>query len=445
MRIAILGYGDQGRSAYEYWAEGNDITICDAHQPANLPAGVKTQLGENYLKGLDQFDLLIRTPSLYPQDIVLANQEVADILDKVTSVTNEFFKVCPSKNIIGVTGTKGKGTTSTLIALMLEAAGKRVHLGGNIGTPPLDMLKNGIQPDDWVVLELANFQLIDIDYSPAIGVCLMVAPEHLDWHSDVEDYVAAKQVMFTRQTAGDLAVYNANNELSKKVVDVSPARKLGYDVPRVGAEPRLVEAANVSTGTIYMQEIPVCPIDKVVLRGRHNLENICAAASAVWDIVEAKPAPLAQVIQTFQGLEHRLEFVREVDGVKFFDDSFGTTPETAIVAIQAFTEPKVVILGGSDKGASYDVLAQTVMQNDVRAVVLIGKTAPAIEASLRKSGYSNIHHGGNIMPEIVAKARSLAQSGDVVLLSTACASFDMFKNYKDRGEQFKRDVNYLIP
>ena len=186
MKIAILGYGLQGKSAYEFYnSPDNDITICDPVLPDNLPQGAKTQIGENYLKRLDAFDLIVRSPIVHPRDIVADNSP--EILEKVTSNTNEFLKQCPTKNVIGVTGTKGKGTTATLVAKLLEGLGLRVHLGGNIGTPPLDLLKDNIADDDWVVLELANFQLIDLKYSPHIAVCLTVEPEHLDWHSDVDE------------------------------------------------------------------------------------------------------------------------------------------------------------------------------------------------------------------------------------------------------------------
>src|SRR3989344_3909032 len=183
MKIAILCFAAEGRAAFEYWnLNGNEITICDQNTATEVPEGLQTQLGKDYLKNLNRFDLLVRTPNLHPGDITTANPDAQDILNKVTSVTNEFFRVCPTKNIIGVTGTKGKGTTSTLIAKMLEAADKRVHLGGNIGIPLLELLKNNIQIEDWVVIELSSFQLIDLKHAPHTAVCLMVAPEHLDWH-----------------------------------------------------------------------------------------------------------------------------------------------------------------------------------------------------------------------------------------------------------------------
>jgi UDP-N-acetylmuramoylalanine--D-glutamate ligase len=441
MKVAILGYGSQGRAALRYWSGlGHKVTICDANKAIELPAGVDSKLGSDYLTGLHEFDLMVRTPGLHPRDIVDANPDHPEILSRVTTVTNEFMRICPAK-IMGVTGTKGKGTTSTLIARMLEAADKTVHLGGNIGIPPLDMLENGIQPDDWVVLELANFQLIDLQHSPAIGVCLMVVPEHLNWHIDMEDYITAKQGLFRHQSPDNLSVYNANNAHSKQVASVSPARKLAYDVPlSVGVAPQTRQAAYVLNETIYMQQTAICPVENVALLGRHNLENICAAISAVWEISGRNIAAIAHVIASFTGLEHRLEFVREIEDVRYYDDSFGTTPETAIVAMKAFNEPKVVILGGSDKGASYDELAQAVVQNNVRAVVTIGETGPAIAEALKTAGYDKVHPGGETMAKIVTAAHVLTQPGDVVLLSTGCASFGLFKNYKDRAEQFKKTV-----
>jgi UDP-N-acetylmuramoylalanine--D-glutamate ligase len=428
MKIAILGYGAQGRSAYEYWSEGNEITVCDSNEQVALPEGVDQQLGADHLKGLDRFDLIVRSPIVHPRDIVAANFPA--VLDKVTTVTNEFFRVCPTKNIIGVTGTKGKGTTSTLITKLLEADGRTVHLGGNIGIPPLDMLKNDIQPDDWIVLELANFQLIDLRHSPHIAVCLMVAPEHLDWHADEAEYFAAKSQLFARQTETDIAIYFAPDENSKRIASGGPARKLPYF-----AEP----GALVQDGFITIGGQRICDTAELKLLGRHNWQNVCAAVTAAWQVTQNIEAA-KRVLTTFSGLEHRLELVRELDGVRYYDDSFGTAPETAIVAIQAFSEPKVLILGGSDKGADYGELAKVIAESNVRKILLIGEQAARIGTALKAVGVTDTIPGGADIETIVATARAQAQPGDVVLLSPACASFDMFKNYKDRGEQFKRAV-----
>jgi UDP-N-acetylmuramoylalanine--D-glutamate ligase len=431
MKIAILGFGAQGQSAYDYWQVGNQITICDQNEQIAAPAGVETQLGKQHLNDLDQFDLIVRSPIVHPNDIVTANSP--DILAKVTTVTNEFFKVCPSKNIIGVTGTKGKGTTSTLIAKMLEATGKQVHLGGNIGTPPLDLLKNDIKPDDYVVLELANFQLIDIKYSPHIAVCLMVVDEHLDWHKNSDEYITSKQQMFRWQTINDVAIYYGLNNYSQHIASVSPGSKIPY-MKHPGAD--------VIENKVTIDGQTICAVSEIKLLGKHNWQNVCAAVTAVRQITQDIKT-IRSVLGTFQGLEHRLEFVREVEGIKYYDDSFGTTPETAKVAIEAFTQPKVVILGGSDKGADFNELAQAVKDSNVKKAVLIGYTAGQIKTALEQIGYENVVDGGKDMQTIVAAAKAQAQPGDVVLLSTGCASFDMFKNYKDRGEQFSQVVREL--
>lgn len=449
MNIALLGYDTQGRAAFEYWNTGdNQLTICDQNTAVKAPEGAKTKLGESYLEGLGEFDLLVRTPGLHPRDIVAANPDTPNILDNVTTVTNEFLRVCPTSNVVGVTGTKGKGTTSTLIAKILEASGKRVHLGGNIGIPPLDLLKNDIQTDDWVVLELANFQTIDIAYSPHISVCLMMVAEHMNWHADMPEYVDAKRQLFLQQREHDLMVYNADNHYSIDIARSSRAAKMWYSgrqrsaEEQINAEDKQV-GAYVQNGIIYVGDVEICRTSEIALLGEHNWQNVCAAIAATWEVIGQNLTAIRSVVTTFKGLEHRLEYVATHNDVRYYDDSFGTTPETAIVAIRAFKEPKVVILGGSDKGASYDELAQTVADSNVRHAVLIGETAPAIEQALRRAGFTDITPGGDSMSEIVNKAKLLAAAGDVVLLSTACASFDMFANYKDRGEQFHKAVNAL--
>lgn len=435
MKVAILGYGSQGEAAFAYWSKpGNQLTICDQNALANVPKVAAAQLGNDYLKNLEKFDLLVRSPSLHPRDIVAANGGDESILTKVTTVTDEFLKVCPTQNIIGVTGTKGKGTTSTLIAKMLEAAGKKVHLGGNIGTPPLDLLKAGIKPGDWVVLELANFQLIDLKHSPPIAVCLMVVPEHMDWHKDMNEYVTAKQQLFRWQTKDNTAVYFAGSDYSKRVASVSPGKHLPYFQP---------PGAFVQDEQIVIDHRPICSVHELKLLGKHNWQNACAAATATWQIVKDVEA-IKSVLTSFSGLEHRLELVREIGGVRYYNDSFGTTPEAAIVAIKAFKEPKIVILGGSSKGASYEQLAKTVAKENIKNVIIIGETGPAIANALFEQGYTNIIEGARSMPEIVQQAHQLAQKGDVILLSTACASFDMFKNYEHRGEEFKKAVLALV-
>lgn len=431
MKIAIIGFGLEGQAAYDYWHGENEITICDQNPNITVPEGVATQLGPDYLANLDRFDLIVRSPFVRPDSLIAANS--VDIVPKVTSNTNEFLRVCPSRNIIGITGTKGKGTTSSLVARILEAAGFRVHLGGNIGVAPLQLLKADIKPDDYVVLELSNFQLIDLKQSPHIAACLMIAPEHLDWHTNDQEYYAAKQQLFRWQAPEDVAVYYSANARSTEIAGVGAAVKIPYgEVP----------GAHVADDNVVIDDQIICRTDELKLLGKHNQQNVCAAVTVAWNVTHDVQA-IHEAVTSFSGLEYRLEPVRTVKGVTYYNDSFGTTPETAIVAIQAFDQPKVVILGGSDKGASYDELARTVAEANIRKVLLIGDQASRIQAALEQAGVTNFQPGGDTMTEIVNTAASVAQSGDVVLLSTGCASFGMFKNYKDRGNQFKSTVQSL--
>jgi UDP-N-acetylmuramoylalanine--D-glutamate ligase len=443
MNVAILGYGVDGESAAKHWRKkGDQITICDQKDGLQIPDFATAKLGVDYLKNLDQFDLLVRSPGLHPREIIEANPQTPNILDKVTTCINEFFEHC-SAPIIGVTGTKGKGTTCTLIHKILLEAGSHAHLGGNIGTVPLDFLDD-VNENSWVVLELSNFQLIDFKYAPQTSVCLMLVPEHQDWHQNIREYFDAKQNLFIHQTEENYTVYNANNEVSKRVSGVSKGTKIAYDVPEVGQDPVITDGAYVLGEFVFMGDTNVCDTSKVALLGRHNLENICAAIAATWQIIDGNVVAIQKVVYEFSGMEHRLEFVRELNGVKYYNDSFATTPESTIAAVRSFKEPKVIILGGHDKGIPfYDVVSEIVKSN-IRKVVIIGETGEKLIELLVRGGFEDkIALGGNTITEIVKVAKDAAEPGDVVLLSTACASFGLFKDYKDRGNQFKSAVNLL--
>lgn len=432
MNIAILGFDTEGRSSYEYFlAQGHELTILDQDLTKVVPTAAAAVLGPDYLADLSRFDLVVRTAGLPPRLIFAANPDLDPA--KVTTQVNEFFKVCPTKNTIGVTGTKGKGTTSTLVTQMLQAAGLDVQLAGNIGLPALDILPQ-LSADSWVVLELSSFQLSDCRYSPHIAVCLMVQPEHLNWHADMTEYLAAKSQLFAHQTNDDLAIYYGANDNSRTIAGQGQGRKLPfYESP----------GAVVSNGAICINDQIICTTDELKLLGKHNWQNACAAVTTAWQISQNVDA-LRKVLTSFSGLEHRLELVRSFNDVWYYDDSFGTTPETAIVAMEAFEQPKIVILGGSDKGASYDDLAATVASSNVRQALLIGDQASRLQSALEKVGFLQFMPGGDSMATIVSTAREHAQPGDVVLLSTGCASFDMFNNYKDRGAQFKAVVQALV-
>ena len=255
MQVAIVGFAHEGQSALHYWqSQGADITICDRNPAKEIPTGVASQLGEGYLSNLDRFDVIVRTAGLKPSIILAENPTVEP---KITTVINEFLRVCPTKNVIGVTGTKGKGTTSTLITKMLESAGKQVFLGGNIGLSPLEFLPE-ITPDSWVVLELSSFQSVDLQYSPHIAVCLMVVPEHLNWHADMEEYIEAKSNMFAHQGPNDTAIYFAESQLSHDIVRSSQGKKITYF-----ASP----GAYVENGKIVIDNHENCDTSELQLRG----------------------------------------------------------------------------------------------------------------------------------------------------------------------------------
>lgn len=426
-KVAILGYGLEGQSAYKYFSDlGFDITVFDQRQPEFLPKGGKLEVGHDVFDNLKGYDLVLRSPSIRPDSIKTDGE--------ITSVTNEFFKHCPTKNIIGITGSKGKGTTSTLIYKMLQKASKRVHLGGNIGVPALDLLPD-IKPDDIVVLELSSFQLWDLKYSPHIAVVLMVEPEHLDVHAQTEEYLDAKSGIVAHQNKDDLVIYLPDNEYTKKIANKGIGQKITYSK---------APGAHIENEWIVMADQKICPINQVKLPGKHNLDNACAAITAVWQYSQDIKS-MATVLKTFDGLEHRLKLIREVASVKYYDDSIATTPGSAIAAIKAFEEPKILILGGSDKGADFTELAQNVAKSGVRQVILIGQMRFKLEDALLKAGFEKtlILDEQQTMQAIVEHAAKTAKPGDVVVLSPACASFGMFKNYKDRGEQFIKAVKAL--
>lgn len=318
-------------------------------------------------------------------------------------------------------------------------------LAGNIGLPMLDILEQ-TSDVDFVVLELSSFQLYDLEQSPQVAVCLMVVPEHLNWHHDFEDYKRSKSNLFRYQNSKDVAVYNVLNDTSKAIAGTSPAeKKLTYAVPKAGEDFSPLYTSYVLGEMIYYHSQPVMRTTDVKLLGRHNLENICAAMATTWDLVGGNIQAITSVLSTFTGLEYRLQLVHDLGGVKYINDSFSTTPETAIAAMESFREPKIVILGGSDKGATFEELANAVINSNVKHVLAIGERGPAIAQALRNREFVAITDQGlESMSAIVAKARELAAPGDIVLLSTACASFDMFKDYKDRGQQFTNAVQALV-
>ena len=441
MKIALLGFGLETKSAYHFLRKKYPDATFDIYDQSAESKLAAPQQSEVFL-GVNDFsqveaDVLVRTPAVNPKDLPFGAN--------ITSVSRLFFENSPAK-IIGVTGSKGKGTTASFIAEILRAAGIKTHLVGNIGLPALDILSE-VQPDDIVVYELSSFQLWDMEKSPSIAVITNIEPDHLDVHDDFDDYVQAKMNIFAHQTADDFAIYNGQN---KEIL--SRINQLKTETPAKFIAFPSSECAHISGDQFAWNGQELFNLNILKLPGAQNQSNALAAINATFPILNAKFDNLEDIkrawtegLAKFEGLPHRLKFVAEKGGVKFYDDSIATTPGSAIAAINAFSAPKILILGGSDKGADLSELVEKIAKSsasEVKNVVLIGGEADNLQNKLAEVGFRRfINLGkGAVMPEIVETAYDLAVAGDIVILSPAHASFDMFKSYSDRGDRFVRAV-----
>ncbi|MEX2028339.1 MAG: UDP-N-acetylmuramoyl-L-alanine--D-glutamate ligase [Candidatus Curtissbacteria bacterium] len=421
-KILVYGYGKEGKAAAEFLKDGNEIKIHD--DSYGIPIGTD-----------EHFDLIVRSPGVRPDHPLI--KKLISKGAMLSSSTQMFFELCPCP-VIGVTGTKGKGTTATLIYEMLKREGGDVHLAGNIGTPMLEVLPQ-LTAQSRVVLELSSFQLMDLKKSPHIAVVLMITQEHLDWHSSKDEYIKAKEPIVACQNEADVAIINQDFETSKSFAARTKAKVLFFSTQTQ------TNGAYLEGDKIMYGGQVVCATRDVLLPGKHNLQNVLAALS-VAKLENVKNENIKKVLSSFKGLIHRLQLVSEVGGVKYYNDSFSTTPETTIAAIEAFRKPKILILGGSSKNSDFTSLGQTIVEDKtIKAIVLVGKEAGKIKEAIAAAGAfaGKILEGASNMPQIVKIAQSQALSGDIVILSPACASFDMFKNYQDRGEQFVNETAKL--
>ncbi|MCA9331077.1 UDP-N-acetylmuramoyl-L-alanine--D-glutamate ligase [Candidatus Saccharibacteria bacterium] len=434
MKVAVVGYGVEGRASATYFAQnGHEVTICDKNPGLVVPAELSHQLGDKYLHDLDQFDLIIRSAGIHPAVICAHNPGV---MSKITTAVNEFLAHSPTQNIIGITGTKGKGTTSTLTARILEAHGHKVWLGGNIGRSPLEFIGE-MQPEDWVVLELSSFQLYDVRHSPHIAACLMVVPEHLDWHEDLDDYYHAKSNLFRMQKSDDVAIYYADSATSGQIASSGDGRLIPYfaDPGAKVCEHNQIEIEKT---------IKICHVDELKLLGKHNWQNVCAAITVAWQAGCQDPEKIKHVVVDFTGLPHRLEFVRDTGGIRYYNDSFAATPDAAIASFSAIPGKKTVILGGFDRGLPLDHLVRALqVHTDSVRPLLIGESAKRLAKLCDDASVSYTLCGKQHMGDIVREAQETAKGGEAIVLSPGFASFDMFKNFEDRGNQFKKVVEAL--
>ena len=443
--VAVIGIGVSNRPLIELLAaRGISVTARDRQQRQALgdyaghleAMGCRLCLGEEYLDGLNE-DVIFRTPGMRP-DV----PELAAAVARGSTLTSEmevFFEVCPCP-IIAVTGSDGKTTTTTIIAELLRSAGKTVHLGGNIGHPLLAETPS-IQPEDVAVLELSSFQLMTMGRSPHIAVITNLSPNHLDVHKDFAEYITAKENIFTHQNAQDIAVFNADNSITAQQAE----RALGR--ARLFSRKNEVEdGVFLRDGKIIArhggQERVVMNREDIRLPGEHNVENYLAAIAAVDGMVSDDR--IAAFARSFGGVEHRIELIRTLDGVRWYNDSIASSPSRTIAGLRAFPEKVILIAGGKDKGISYAELGP-VVNDHVKLLLLCGATAGVIRESVEQAenyqgmeiiDVADYHQAAQI-------ARERAAEGDVVILSPASTSFDRFKNFLERGKACKEVVNGL--
>ena len=427
-KIAVLGYGVSNRPLVKLLAEaGLEVTVRDKGSLPEIP-GVRCISGEDYLKDLTE-DVVFRTPGLRPDLIPLKDGA------ELTSEMEAFFRLCPCP-ILAVTGSDGKTTTTTLIAELLKAAGKKVWLGGNIGHPLLAET-DGVSPEDAAVLELSSFQLMDLSWRASAAVITNVRPNHLDWHTDLGEYAEAKKHIFRGQKPGDLLVLNADDPGSLGCAGEAPGRVRLFS--RVTPQP---EGAYFDGERVYFRGEPILERKEIRLPGLHNVENWMAAICAVYD--EVGPEVCRRVAASFNGVAHRLEPVRTLNGVEYINDSIASSPSRTAAGLKALEGRSLVLIaGGYDKHIPYDDLGPEIAER-VRVLVLCGATAPKIKSAVLAAPGKK--------PEIIEKAdfaeaveaaSKVAKPGEIVLLSPASASFDLFKNFEERGDRFKEIVRGL--
>ena len=439
-KIAVFGLGVSNRPLVRLLLEfGCDVLGCDRTPREKLDAevleleaaGCKLSVGDGYLDHLDA-DLVFRTPGMHP-----GNPALEDLRSKGAEVTSEmevFFEVCPC-TILAVTGSDGKTTTTTLISEMLKAAGKTVWVGGNIGAPLLPRVRE-MNPEDYAVVELSSFQLMDMKRSPLIAVVTTLAPNHLDIHKDMDEYVEAKKTIFRYQGREDILVVNADNAIT--------ASFKGNGVTRTFSRQGRDAYVRVVGDTITRGGVPVLKKGDILIPGEHNVENYMAAIAAVDGLVDDET--IRQVAKTFGGVEHRIELVRVKDGVRYYNDSIASSPSRTIAGLRSFPEKVILIAGGYDKHIPYDVLGPEICAH-VKLLVLGGATGPKIRAAVEdcpdyRPGCPEIVDCGDFTAAVKAAAAA-ARSGDVVLMSPASAAFDQFKNFMARGKYFKDMVMEL--
>lgn len=441
--ITVIGIGISNLPLIKYLVSlGANVTACDRRSAEDLgenyteleKLGVKFNLGDGYLNNLSG-DMIFKTPGMrYDVPELLKAKENGSI---VTSEMEVFFEVCPS-HIIAVTGSDGKTTTTTLIHKMMTDAGYKTWLGGNIGNPLLTDTEK-MKENDWVILELSSFQLHTMRKSPEIAVITNISPNHLDMHKDYKEYIDAKKNIMLYQNEGDTLIVNADNQVTADIGKSANGAVKYFS--RNGMADVYLDGNVIKRGIVE-----ILNIKDIKIPGMHNVENYMAAIAAVSGLVSKDV--IVNVAKTFGGVEHRIELVRTLDGVKYYNSSIDSSPNRTINTLRVFPNKVIMIAGGKDKGIPYDEIGPALAEH-VKVLILIGATSDkiqeALDAEINKTG-----NGKDIevirttsYEDAVNTARSKAHDGDVVLLSPASTSFDMFRNFEERGNLFKKIVNEL--
>ncbi len=444
-RVAVIGIGVSNVPLIRLLCgAGISVTACDRKDRTSLGSladeleslGCVLRLGENYLADLNE-DVIFRTPGLHPRYLENAKQRGSVI----TSEMEVFFDVCPCP-IFAITGSDGKTTTTTMIAGLLRASGKTVHLGGNIGHPLLADTDN-IHSDDIAVVELSSFQLMTMKKSPVRAVLTNLSPNHLDVHTDMDEYVEAKKAVFAYQNECDLLVTNLDNDIARNISGEASG-KVDY-FTRISPD-KIITGCYLKDDAIWYRSVEndrcVLPLSEILLPGIHNVENYMAAICAVQGLVDDET--IRMFARTFGGVEHRIELIRERRGVRWYNDSIASSPSRTIAGLKSFDRRVILIAGGKDKGISYDEIGPHINER-VKYLILCGATAGVIrDAVLRAENYSGLEI---VEVDDYTAAIDLADKhstdGDVIMLSPASTSFDRFKNFEERGRVFKDLVNNL--
>jgi len=448
-KVAIIGMGVSNIPLLDYMHTlGANVTVFDKREEETLDAiaitkindyGFAYSLGEGYMQNLHGFDMIFRSPSCRPD-----GKEIVEEVKRGAILTSEIemlMELCPGK-IIGITGSDGKTTTTSLVYEMVKAEGYHAYLGGNIGIPLFTRIEEMV-PEDVIVLELSSFQLMTMQKSPDIAVITNIEPNHLDIHTSYEEYIESKTNIFKHQKENGIVVLNYDNTITREL-----AKTVAGTVVFFSSKNRLDDGYIYDDGVIKICKQGlrkhVISTKDILLRGVHNYENICTAMAATASLVSIDTQ--IKVATSFRGVEHRLELVREIDGVKWYNDSIGTSPSRTIAGLHSFSEPIILIAGGYDKHLDYTPIAKPIVEN-VRSLILMGATAEKIEtavmAELQKQHKTMDIFKCENLAQTVNMAYEVAKNGEVVLFSPASASFDLFKNFADRGNQFKELVEKI--